>query len=543
MDHHRPKPTALGSLRPYPGARAGTLGLGLLLLPLGACAGGGGGMVSGNGTGGANGVAIDAHLSGATITRANGTGNIVTTGTNGAYSGLTGTGTIVATGGIDVETGLPFTGRLTTPEGATALTPLTTLVEAVVALGVSPAGATARILQSFGLDPTTDILHLDPVATNNVAVFNAGAEVATMITIVSGAMTGGATPGNARIVAEAIAAALSQPGTSLATMNIEGAILSSPTIAPELHANAPQFAQVIAAANAEIAAAPTIAAATAIQTVLQGPVIWQIGASGQDSDFWQVDPAHPGVPIAFSAGHVLTYQAEATVTLVESQIGPGGITTVTGDPGSANTLVINTATHGATTIDLSSVAFAAWTDGADHIRINGSSGADTLIGSNKADALEGGAGSDTLTGGAGHDVFRFAFGATSDSPMAGRDHITDFVVGNDLIDLIEFSSHAAVASMSRHADLDGSAGGFNLGSALTASFTGIAAHEAAMVVVVNAGAGADGNGNRVFLCINDSAAPLSAAADLCVEMTGMDVGTLGAIGALAPNDYFLAAQA
>lgn len=539
----------LGVPNAKPGTPSGSLGLaGLLLLPLAACAGGGGGagaVASGNGLNGDNadhGVAIDAHLSGATISRANGTGNTVTTGTHGAYSGLTGTGTIVAIGGIDVETGLPFTGRMTAPDGALALTPLTTLVVAVTALGASPAAAAARILQSFGLPPATDILNLDPVAANNVAVFNAGAEVATMITIVSGAMTGGATPSNARIVSDAMAAALAQPGATMATLDIRGTILGNPTIAPELHANVPQLAQVIAAANAGIAAAPTIAAATVIQTMMQGPMIWQVGGSAPGDDFWQVDPAHPGVPVAISAGHVLTYQAEAIVTLVQSQIGPVGITTVAGDPGSANTLVVNAATPSPTTIDPSGVTFTGWTDGADHIRLNGGSGADTLIGSNKADALEGGAGSDTLTGGAGHDVFRFTFGATSDSPMAARDHITDFVLGNDLIDLIEFSSHAAVAAMSRHSNLDGSAGGFNLGTALTASFTGLAAHEAAIVVVVNAGAGADGNGNRVFLCVNDNAAPLSAAADLCVEMTGMDVGTLGAVGALAPDDYFLTAQ-
>lgn len=476
----------------------------LLILPLAACAGGGGGGSS-SGPGGTSGVAIDGHLSGASVARLNNRGNSVTTHSDGTYTGLTGTGAISVAGGVDIATGLPFTGLLTAPAGATAITPLTTVIQSLIETGMTPSDATARVLQAFGLNPATDVLHVDPVATGNVALFNAGAQVATMMTMISSAMTGGATAANAGLVADALANALSQPGVTLATLDMHD-VLGDPAIGPHLTANVGQLAQLLAATNDQIAASTSIAETNGIQTNLQGAVATQIVAAGLDGgDLGQVNENNPQLNLAVAP-------------------------------------TVNAATPSPTTIDLSGVTFTGWTDGADHIRINGSSGADTLIGSNKADALEGGAGSDTLTGGAGHDVFRFTFGATSDSPMAARDHITDFVLGNDLIDLIEFSSHAAVAAMSRHSNLDGSAGGFNLGTALTASFTGLAAHEAAIVVVVNAGAGADGNGNRVFLCVNDSAAPLSAAADLCVEMTGMDVGTLGAVGALAPDDYFLTAQ-
>ncbi|KRA97542.1 hypothetical protein ASD83_10470 [Devosia sp. Root685] len=71
--------------------------------------------------------------------------------------------------------------------------------------------------------------------------------------------------------------------------------------------------------------------------------------------------------------------------------------------------------------------------------LNGNDGNDILIGSNGNDILTGGdgddllfggLGNDTLTGGMGHDTFRFAEMGT-----ANADTITDFVAGEDTIDL------------------------------------------------------------------------------------------------------------
>lgn len=63
----------------------------------------------------------------------------------------------------------------------------------------------------------------------------------------------------------------------------------------------------------------------------------------------------------------------------------------------------------------------------------GGSGNDTLIGNEAANRLEGGGGRDTMTGGAGSDVFAFASNGDS-APGAGRDVITDFAQGSDVID-------------------------------------------------------------------------------------------------------------
>jgi serralysin len=74
--------------------------------------------------------------------------------------------------------------------------------------------------------------------------------------------------------------------------------------------------------------------------------------------------------------------------------------------------------------------------------LSGGAGDDSLSGVGGDDVLNGGAGNDTLYGGAGADRLvggagadRFVFASTADSPVAGRDVITDFQSGLDRIDL------------------------------------------------------------------------------------------------------------
>jgi Ca2+-binding RTX toxin-like protein len=66
--------------------------------------------------------------------------------------------------------------------------------------------------------------------------------------------------------------------------------------------------------------------------------------------------------------------------------------------------------------------------GTDFLR--GGRGNDVLNGDRGQDILVGGFGDDTLTGGKGKDRFRFA-------PSTGTDTITDFTVGEDLIELVK----------------------------------------------------------------------------------------------------------
>lgn len=64
--------------------------------------------------------------------------------------------------------------------------------------------------------------------------------------------------------------------------------------------------------------------------------------------------------------------------------------------------------------------------------LQGGAGNDTLFGGDGADVLIGGTGDDFLAGGAGVDTFTFA-------PGDGRDVVTDFTAGEDVIDLTAFT--------------------------------------------------------------------------------------------------------
>jgi Ca2+-binding RTX toxin-like protein len=68
--------------------------------------------------------------------------------------------------------------------------------------------------------------------------------------------------------------------------------------------------------------------------------------------------------------------------------------------------------------------------------LTGSRFDDKLIGNGADNVLTGGAGRDVLTGGGGHDIFKFSGrGSLVDSTVASPDFITDFVRGEDLIDV------------------------------------------------------------------------------------------------------------
>ncbi|MER2553353.1 MAG: calcium-binding protein [Thauera sp.] len=77
----------------------------------------------------------------------------------------------------------------------------------------------------------------------------------------------------------------------------------------------------------------------------------------------------------------------------------------------------------------------------------GSSGADSLSGNSGNDILRGGTGADRLTGGSGRDSFRY--GSVTESGVASsvRDLITDFVRGEDRINLATIDARAASAGV------------------------------------------------------------------------------------------------
>lgn len=156
--------------------------------------GGGGGGLFGSSGQTIGGVAVDGYLQYATVfldANRNGIADAgePTTTTDAAgrytldYSTWSGSITglrIVVTGGVDSDTGFPFSGQLSAPidkaTQAQVVTPLTTLVDAMVAQGLATDVNTAKqqVAQALGL--TTDQLSTDPVAAlaSNPGIYTTG---------------------------------------------------------------------------------------------------------------------------------------------------------------------------------------------------------------------------------------------------------------------------------------------------------------------------------------------------------------------------------
>ena len=74
------------------------------------------------------------------------------------------TGPIVGFGGTNIDTGLPNTMTLTAPAGSTIVNPLTTIIQGMVASGMSIADATAGLCAALGLPPGVDLTKYDMLA-------------------------------------------------------------------------------------------------------------------------------------------------------------------------------------------------------------------------------------------------------------------------------------------------------------------------------------------------------------------------------------------
>ena len=141
--------------------------------------------------------------------------------------------------------------------------------------------------------------------------------------------------------------------------------------------------------------------------------------------------------------------------------------------------------------------------------LRGSVGADTLIGNDGSDTIEGRAGADTLTGGNRQDTFVFTSGDTGVTE-ATADTITDFVSGNDLIDLTAISD----GNIGSYVETSGAGNNFaQFTSNATASFTGSAID---IYVQYNL----NGSGNTYIFVDEDSNGSVSAG-DTLIILSGL----------------------
>jgi Ca2+-binding RTX toxin-like protein len=145
--------------------------------------------------------------------------------------------------------------------------------------------------------------------------------------------------------------------------------------------------------------------------------------------------------------------------------------------------------------------------GAD--RVLGGTGTDSLNGAGGDDTLLGGGGLDTLTGGSGAD--RFDYNTLSDGALAVSststllfERITDFVIGQDLIDVATPPPSGSFRNLGAQSSLTSSSI-----STLLNSGTFLAN-----------GAATFNFGTRTFLALNDNVAGFSSASDAVLEITG-----------------------
>lgn len=276
------------------GAGAGGLAL------LAAAAGGGGGDGGGTPPDPVElGFAVDGYLSGATVYGdANGNllldaGEIQTvTGGDGSFNTAIFPDDVplVTIGGIDISTGETFTGTLTAPAGSTNITPLTTLVQKLVAdtagtdTPISVADAMASVASSLGLEgDAAELLTVDPVAlaeSGDTTQLQAAAKVAAVINLVTAA----APDDQAAVdsVLSALTADLTDGGADPFTSPtaIEAALTAA---GDGIQVNTTDLANVIADVATEIDSTVDLATLEQVQTAVQGDLTEAVTTSVGDT--------------------------------------------------------------------------------------------------------------------------------------------------------------------------------------------------------------------------------------------------------------------
>ncbi|MBR0830454.1 VCBS domain-containing protein [Bradyrhizobium manausense] len=356
---------------------------------------------------------IDGYIAGATVfADANYNGQFdageahTTTNADGSFALVGGSGTLVSIGGTDVSTGLAVTGVLKAPAGSTVITPLTTLIAAMVdstahdPTPLSAAAAENAIKTAFGLDPTIDLKTFDPVA----AVVNGtdANDIAAATAVLSAAIQVQST------VAQ-VSAVVGSPDSVISA--IADVIIATPASAIDLSATS-TVTSVITGSTTDTVDQATLDAVTSVVTTSNDTIqsattltgLAQAGQVAQGASTDQLANTHFDNPTEVAAlqtfvGTIETQVQNAVVGDVDgAQLGTLGDDVLTGGNGSDS-------------ID--------GLDGNDHI--GGGAGNDFLYGGAGKDYLTGGAGDDLLDGGQGFDraIYTDATGGITANLAAG----------------------------------------------------------------------------------------------------------------------------
>ncbi|PIW28424.1 MAG: hypothetical protein COW30_07515, partial [Rhodospirillales bacterium CG15_BIG_FIL_POST_REV_8_21_14_020_66_15] len=391
---------------------------------------------------------IDGYVAGATVF-ADQDGDLILdagevndiTGASGDFTLTGGIGDLVLVGGTDISTGLAFDGVMRAPEGSTVITPLTTLVSALMDAGRTEAEALADAKTALGIPAGADILNTDPVAAvqsadptaaaNGEALMAAGVKVQNLLVIIQSTLIGvspGITDAAAygaavRALENAVNGAVGAVDlTSAATVQaiVNDAGVEAGLIAGEqttLTGFADEVATVIADLSQEVD--DQVALGNTGTAFLENMA--QVGLVAQRDAAFAIETAIANNDQTALTQAVTNYTGtnlDTTVADAANRIGDvnGGIT----GNDTAETL----------------------TGTADGDFILGFGGADTIDGLGGNDIISGGDGSDVLTGGTGGDAFVMKFGE------AGTDTITDFDFG-DRIDASDYAFNSRTLTLTQ----------------------------------------------------------------------------------------------
>ncbi|MDO8731546.1 MAG: cadherin-like domain-containing protein, partial [Actinomycetota bacterium] len=381
-----------------------------------------------------SGQAIDGYIEGATVfADANGNGQLdsgeawATTGSDGRFTLIGGSGHLTLSGGVDASTGVAFNGVMRAPEGSTTITPLTTLVAALMEKGNGQAQAEYLVRSAFSLSSTETPMgiqlgHLDPVKatlSQDDAFANLGGAVLAASILVQ----------NTVFQASAVLSGSGVETKEAAVSAIFDALANA--IANDPHAvdlsNVDQVAAVISQSA-------TLSGLSSEQVLAVDSVV-----SGAASVIASTNSALIDVAATVNAGAGLLEGLAKVAVVAQGEVSQRLEQAVM--DGNAATLADVVANY--TGSDLQSKITSAVVGDVDGATLGssgndvltGTAGADQIIGDSGNDTLTGGAGNDTLIGGVGSDVAVFS-GNRSDYQITRGDQGAATLVGADGNDVV-----------------------------------------------------------------------------------------------------------
>ncbi|MDK9721251.1 MAG: FecR domain-containing protein [Rhodospirillales bacterium] len=391
-----------------------------------------------------SGRAIDGYISGATVfldadnDGALDSGEIwTTTDSQGNYT-LSSTDTsapIVLFGGTDISTNQALVGTLKAPAGSTVVTPLTTMMQSMMAGGLSEASAQSQIATMLGISSLPDLNSFDPVATSSsgsgsevaqaAQVMKAAIQVQNMVTTMSALMVGAG-----GVTAAAATAAIFQALASQAT-SASGSVDFSQS------SNVSSLIDSVAS-NLSLTGDADLAAAKATVATVIANVTSAVNTA------FNADPTG-GADLLTSLANVATVAQGSATSAIQNAFTSGDL--------SSSLSSLNSDFSGANLTNAISSASSGLIGSSGNDTLTGTGGNDVISGLGGNDTLAGLAGDDSLTGGEGTDTATFAAAGAgitvslesgSATGGAGSDSLSgiEIVIGSDHADTLTGGSGA-----------------------------------------------------------------------------------------------------